>query len=98
VTAYELDVRPSTRAVWKVTSSELLTKQEMRKNVLYTKNTYILKLLLNIVTATIEALVLGISFCMLVSKKSATCELSHILTPSISSLLLMCCDYNQFFR
>jgi hypothetical protein len=26
------------RAIWKVTSGELLTKQAMRKNVLYTKN------------------------------------------------------------
>jgi hypothetical protein len=36
---------------------------------------------------------------MLVSKKSATCELSHILTPSISSsLLLEGYGLNQFFR
>jgi hypothetical protein len=32
------------RAIWQVTSSELSTKQQMRKNLLYTKNTYILKL------------------------------------------------------
>jgi hypothetical protein len=37
----------------------VLTKQEMRKiNLLYTKNMYILKLLLNIVSAGIEALVI----------------------------------------
>jgi hypothetical protein len=41
----------------------------------------------------------GISFCMSVSRKSATCEPSHILTLSIySTLLLKCCDYKQFFR
>jgi hypothetical protein len=32
------------RAIQKITSGELLTKQSMRKNVLYTKNMYILKL------------------------------------------------------
>jgi hypothetical protein len=40
---------------WKVTG-ELLTKQEMRI-LLHTKNMYILKQLLNMVTAGIEALV-----------------------------------------
>jgi hypothetical protein len=40
------------RAIWKVTSGELLKKQAMRKkNLLYTKNKYTLKLLLNVVTA-----------------------------------------------
>jgi hypothetical protein len=39
------------RAVWKVTSGELLTKQA--------NNTYILKLLLNVVTTGIEALVIS---------------------------------------
>jgi hypothetical protein len=44
------------RAFGKVTSSELLTKQTIRKKyVVYKK--YILKLLLNTVTARIEALV-----------------------------------------
>jgi hypothetical protein len=43
------------------------------------KNTYILKLLLNTVTTGIEALVLGNKFFMPVTKKSAACELSHIL-------------------
>jgi hypothetical protein len=38
-------------------SDGLLTKQAMRKNLLYTKNTYILKLLLNIFTVGNEALV-----------------------------------------
>jgi hypothetical protein len=37
----------------------MLTKQAMRKNVLYTKNIYILKLLLNIVTAGTAALAIS---------------------------------------
>jgi hypothetical protein len=32
---------------------------------------------------------------MPVSKQSASCELSHVLTPSINSLLLKCCYPNQ---
>jgi hypothetical protein len=45
------------RTIWKVTSSEPLTKQAMReKKVLYTRNTYILKLLLSVVNAGIVAL------------------------------------------
>jgi hypothetical protein len=47
------------RAIWKVTSSKLLTKQTTRKNLLYAKNTYILKLLQNLVTAGIEAFVVS---------------------------------------
>jgi hypothetical protein len=44
----------------------------MRKNVLYTKNTYILELLLNVTTAGIEALsVLGNKYVYAESKKSA---------------------------
>jgi hypothetical protein len=58
---------------------------------------YILKLLLNVVITGIEALVSGVSFCMPVSEKSAACELSHVLTHSINSLLLRHCDPNQFF-
>jgi hypothetical protein len=51
------------RAISKVTSGELLLKQAMRKRMLiYTKNIYIFKLLLNIVTARIEALVSGNKF------------------------------------
>jgi hypothetical protein len=47
-----------TRAIWKLISSELLTKQAMRNKIYYMqKNTYIFKLLLNIVTAGIEAVV-----------------------------------------
>jgi hypothetical protein len=73
-----------------------------KKKYLYTKNTYILKLLLNVVTAGIEALVAsGNKFCMPVSKKSAACELSHVLIPSINFSLLVLlkhCDLNQFFR
>jgi hypothetical protein len=48
------------RAIQKVTTSELLTKQAKEKiNLLYTRNMYILKLLLNIVTAGTQALVSG---------------------------------------
>jgi hypothetical protein len=76
-----------------------VNKTSNEKMNYYVKNTYILKLLLNLVTAGIEALVSGNKFCMPVSKKSAACELSHVLTPSInSSLLLKRCDRNQFFR
>jgi hypothetical protein len=72
------------RDIWKVTSSELLTKQAMRKKY-YIKNTYIIKLFLNGITARIEALVFrGTSFCMPVSKKSATHELSNVFIPFIS--------------
>jgi hypothetical protein len=38
-------------AIWKVTSGELAIKQAVRKNLLYTKNIYILKALLDVVTA-----------------------------------------------
>jgi hypothetical protein len=49
-----------TRTIQNVTSGELLTKHAMRKEIiLYKKNTYILKLLLNVVTAGIEALVIS---------------------------------------
>jgi hypothetical protein len=51
-----------TRVIGKVTSGALLTKQAMRKKTLHTKNTYILKLLLNIVIAGIETLVSGNKF------------------------------------
>jgi hypothetical protein len=42
------------RTLQKVTSGELLTKQVMRKKY-YKKDTHILKLFLNVVTARIEA-------------------------------------------
>jgi hypothetical protein len=42
---------------------QAVNKTSNKKKLLFTKNTYILKLLLNIVTARIEALV-GIRFCM----------------------------------
>jgi hypothetical protein len=59
----------------------------MRKKLLYAKYKYVLKILLNIVIAGIETLVVsGENFCIPVSKNSAACELSHILTPSINSL------------
>jgi hypothetical protein len=52
-----------TRTIRKVTTSELLTKQAMRQNIYYIrKNTYILTLLLDVVTAGIEALVSGNQF------------------------------------
>jgi hypothetical protein len=63
-------------AVRKVTSSERLTKEGMRKKLLYTKNTYILKLLLNIATVGIEALVSGSKFCMTVKMPAAFYPLS----------------------
>jgi hypothetical protein len=49
------------RAIQKVIFGELLTKQATRKKeiLLYANNMYILKLLLNIVTAGIEALVIS---------------------------------------
>lgn len=47
------------RAIQKVTSGELLTKQEMRKKILYTKDRYILKLICTVVTARIEALIVS---------------------------------------
>jgi hypothetical protein len=86
------------RTIRKVISGELLTKRTLVKNFIMYKNTYILKLLLNIVTTRIEALVIWRSkFFMPMSKKSAACECSHVLTPSINSLLKRC-DLNQFFR
>jgi hypothetical protein len=87
------------RAIWKITSSEGLNKQAKRgKNCITYKRTYTLKLLLNEVTDGIEALViLGNTF--LYACACACMQLSHVLTPSInSSLLLNCCDLNQFFR
>jgi hypothetical protein len=48
-----------TRPIRKITSSELLSKQAMREKILHTKNTYILKPLLNVVTVGIEALVVS---------------------------------------
>jgi hypothetical protein len=48
-----------TRAIQKVTSHELITKEAIRKKKLYTKTTYIFKLLLNIVTTGTEALVVS---------------------------------------
>jgi hypothetical protein len=49
-------------AIRKVTSGELFIKQAIRKKILYTKNMYILMLLLNTVIAGIEALVSGNKF------------------------------------
>jgi hypothetical protein len=49
------------RALPKVTSGELLTKQAMRKKNYYAKNTCILTLLLNPVTAGIKASVISLN-------------------------------------
>jgi hypothetical protein len=48
-----------TRAIWKLTPSELLTKQETRKNYCYYVQKYILKLRLSVITVRIEALVIS---------------------------------------
>jgi hypothetical protein len=62
------------RAIWKVTSGELLMKQAMRKKILlYTTNMYILKLPLNIVTAGIEALVVTGSKFLYACVKEVCC-------------------------
>jgi hypothetical protein len=64
----------------------------MRTKLLFTKNTYTLKLLLNVVTAGIEVLVYACT-------KEAACELSHVYTPSVNSLLLLKrYDPSQFFK
>jgi hypothetical protein len=72
----------------------------MRKKTLYTKNTYILKLLLSIVTAGIETLVAsGNKFFYAFVREICHRLLSHVFMPSMnSSLLLKCCDPIQFFR
>jgi hypothetical protein len=58
--------------------------------LIYTKNTYVFKLFPYVVTAGIEALaVSGNMFCVPVSKKSAACDLSNVLTSSINSSLLL---------
>jgi hypothetical protein len=58
--AFELILFVYMRAIWKVTLSELLTIQAMRTKIfIMYKNINILKLLLNIVTTEIEALVLS---------------------------------------
>jgi hypothetical protein len=60
---------------------------------------YILKPLLNLVTARIEAFVSRSNFLYACVKEVRPCELNYVLTPSInSSLLLKSCDPNQFFR
>jgi hypothetical protein len=59
VRIYGCEYSDDTRAIRKVDSGELLTKQAMRKKVLHTKITYILKLLLSLVTARIEAVVVS---------------------------------------
>jgi hypothetical protein len=48
-----------TRAIWKVTAGELLTKQTMRKMLLDTKHKYVVELILNLVTTESETLVIS---------------------------------------
>jgi hypothetical protein len=82
----------STKAIWKVTSDKLLTKQALRKK-LYTKNTYIIKLFFKVVTTrTEEFVILGNKF--LYAYVKAHC----FLTPSTNSLLLKRCETNQLLR
>jgi hypothetical protein len=70
----------------------------MRKRIIY-KNTYILKLLLNVVSAGTGALVSRYKFVYAFVKESAACKINHVLTSSInSSLMLKLCDPNQYFR
>jgi hypothetical protein len=70
----------------------------MRQKLLYTKNTYILKLILRVVTGGTEPFtVLGNKVLYACVKEH--CKVSHILTPSINStLLLKHCYLNQFFN
>jgi hypothetical protein len=62
-----------TRAIQKVTSSELLTIQAMETRLLHAINMYILKILLNIVPAGIEAFISGNEF--LYSSVKKVCHL-----------------------
>jgi hypothetical protein len=79
-------------AIQKVTSGEMLTNNEKKK---FDYKQKILKLLLNMLTSRIEALVSRNKFLY----ACATCELSHNLMTSIySSLLLNLCDPIHFFR
>jgi hypothetical protein len=75
-----------------------VNKQWENKNYIQKIRTY--ALLLNVVTAKIEALVLsGNKFLYACVRENAARELGHILTPSInSSLLLQRNDFNQFFE
>jgi hypothetical protein len=49
----------SMRAIWKVIFSELITKQAMRKKVLFTKKCIHTFVLFSVVTTGIEALVIS---------------------------------------
>jgi hypothetical protein len=84
------------RAIRKVTSGDQLTKQAMRNK----NNTYILKLLLNVVTAGIETLIItGNKFLYVCVKEICCLSAESRFEPSInSSLLLKRCDPNQFFN
>jgi hypothetical protein len=62
----------------------------MGEKLLYTTNTYILKLLLNIVTAGTELLVVsGNKFLYVCVKHVCACELSQVSTHSVNSSLLL---------
>jgi hypothetical protein len=89
-----------TRAIQKVTSSELLAKQAMGKNHYMQKIcTYLSHFSTQSPLELKHLSHRGISFYIPVSKKPATCEFNHILTPSINfSLLMKHCDLNQYFR
>jgi hypothetical protein len=79
-------------ALQKVTSSEPLTKQAMRKKIVIHKkiHTYLSYF------SPPELRPLSYWEKLPVSKKTATCELNHVLTPSInSSLLLKHCVLNH---
>jgi hypothetical protein len=81
-----------------LSESKLLTKQ-VRKNYYMQKVCIYVSYFSKQSPQELGHLSRGLSFCTPVWMKSAACELSHVLTPSInSSLLLKRCDLNQFFR
>jgi hypothetical protein len=79
---------------WESKLHGAINKASNDKNIdKYKKKKDTLKLLLNVVTAEIEAFViLGSTFLYACVK-----EVSHVLTSLINSLLLNRCDRNQFF-
>jgi hypothetical protein len=87
-----------TRAIWKVTSCELLTKQARGEKIYYIQkiHTYILKLLLNIVTARTEAcIILGNKF-LYVCVKEICCLWAQPRFDTFHQLLIIAehCDPN----
>jgi hypothetical protein len=57
-----------------------------KKKQLYAKSVHMRKLLLSVVSAGIETLIAS-GFYKCKWKKSAACEVSHVSTPTINSLL-----------